>query len=303
MQSSNTNKITVFNQLAPLDYDRALITVVSGTPILYEIDLPGLHPLPIGWPEPLVFSMMEMLAKYKDHITGLNGSSYDPNEFLSPKINSHFRIDDQMEIDITYYDVNIGRNRRFSLSYDQLREVAEMDETNVTMPQVANYAMRLNALFAQMQGLDNDAGTQLSLEMLQRIMSAMTLITKPSEFNRVPDEYIGVDPAVYAPGSGYDFEVLDAAFATLLTSEGFVNTKNQIFPEVGNDNNYPGGGANVTQDQLTLVRAMIVTLAQVYLPDFLRVANQNGAALFKLDVDVSNGLSSLFISTRNHQAR
>ena len=36
-------------------------------------------------------------------------------------------------------------------------------------------------------------------------------------------------------------------------------------------------------------------LAQVYLPDFLRVANQNGAALFKLDVDVSNGLSSLFI--------
>ena len=29
------------------------------------------------------------------------------------------------------------------------------------MPQVANYAMRLNALFAQMQGLDNDAGTQL----------------------------------------------------------------------------------------------------------------------------------------------
>ena len=30
-----------------------------------------------------------------------------------------------------YYDVNIGRNRRFSLSYDQLREVAEMDEMNV----------------------------------------------------------------------------------------------------------------------------------------------------------------------------
>ena len=133
-----------------------------------------------------------------------------------------------MEIDITYYDVNIGRNRRFSLSYDQLREVAEMDETNVSMPQVANYAMRLNALFAQMQGLDNDAGTQLSLEMLQRIMSAMTLITKPSEFNRVPDEYIGVDPAVYAPGSGHDFEVLDAAFATLLTSEGFVNKKSNL---------------------------------------------------------------------------
>ena len=282
--------------LAPLDYDRALITVVSGTPILYEIDLPGLHPLPIGWPEPLVFSMMEMLAKYKDHITGLNGSSYDPNEFLSPKINSHFRIDDQMEIDITYYDVNIGRNRRFSLSYDQLREVAEMDEMNASMSQVAQYAMRLNALFAQMQGLDNDAGTQLSLEMLQRIMASMAALENNRDWNKVDEDYINVDPAVYNPGSGHDFEVLTAAFSTLARSQANEDAKGQIFPEGDNDNNYPGGPGSVSQDQLTLVRAMIVKhLAQVYLPDFLRVANQNGAALYKLDVDVSDGLSSLFI--------
>ena len=246
--------------------------------------------------EPLVFSMMEMLAKYKDHITGLNGSSYDPNEFLSPKINSHFRIDDQMEIDITYYDVNIGRNRRFSLSYDQLREVAEMDEMNASMSQVAQYAMRLNALFAQMQGLDNDAGTQLSLEMLQRIMASMAALENNRDWNKVDEDYINVDPAVYNPGSGHDFEVLTAAFSTLARSQANEDAKGQVFPEGDNDNNYPGGPGSVSQDQLTLVRAMIVKhLAQVYLPDFLRVANQNGAALFQLDVDVSDGLSSLFI--------
>ena len=71
----------------------------------------------------MIFSMMEMLAKHKDHITGLNGSSYDPDEFLSPKISSHFRIDEEAEIDITYYDISIGRNRRFALSYEQLRDM------------------------------------------------------------------------------------------------------------------------------------------------------------------------------------
>ncbi len=283
--------------LGPLDYDRALITVVTETPILYEIDLPGLHPLPIGWPEPMVFSMMEMLAKYKDHITGLNGSSYDPSEFLSPKINSHFRIDDQMEIDITYYDTSIGRNRRFALSYDQLREVAECDPETVPFGKVAEYAMRLNALFAQMQGLDNDAETQLSLEMLQRIMSAMSLLDSKSKFDKVPDHYRDVDPVVYDAGNGHDFEVLDAAFTTLRNASPMTETKGQIFPEAADDNNYGAGpGGNVTQEQLRLVRAMIVKhLAMTYLPDFMRVAHQNGSAIFNLDVDVSDGLSSLFI--------
>jgi hypothetical protein len=36
-------------------------------------------------------------------------------------------------------------------------------------------------------------------------------------------------------------------------------------------------------------------LAMTYLPDFMRVAHQNGSAIFNLDVDVSDGLSSLFI--------
>jgi len=285
------------NPLGPLDYDRSLITVVTETPILYEIDLPGLHPLPIGWPEPMVFSMMEMLAKYKDHITGLNGSSYDPSEFLSPKINSHFRIDDQMEIDITYYDTGIGRNRRFSLSYDQLREVAEMDPSTTKMSKVAEYAMRLNALFAQMQGLDNDPDTQESLEMLQRIMSSMSVLTKESDFNKVSDEYTNVDALDYEAAHGHDFGVLDGAFTTLRTAAAMETTKGQIFPETGNNKNAaPSAGANISQDQLTLVRAMIVKhLAMTYLPDFMRVAHQNGAAIFNLDVDVSDGLSSLFI--------
>lgn len=291
----NNNNIT---PLAPLDYDRALITVVTNTPVLYEIDLPGIHPLPIGWPEPMIFSMMEMLAKYKDHITGLNGSSYDPNEFLSPKISSHFRIDEEAEIDITYYDTSIGRNRRFALSYEQLREVAESVPEDLSMPKVADYAMRLNALFAQMQGLDNDPATQDALERLQRIMSACSLMKKAENHSVVPNEYKhpAVDPAVaYSAGSGHDFEVIEAVFPTLIGSDAFTTAKEQLFPNLDAGHN-GGGGETSTQDELLLVRAMLIKqLAQAFLPDFMRIANQNGTAMFKLDVDVSDGLSSLFI--------
>lgn len=288
----NNNNIS---PLAPLDYDRALITVVTSTPILYEIDLPGIHPLPIGWPEPMVFSMMEMLAKYKDHITGLNGSSYDPNEFLSPKINSHFRIDDEAEIDITYYDTSIGRNRRFALSYDQIREVAECDPQGIDMSTTAEYAMRMNALFAQLQGLDNDAEQQEGLERLQRIMSSMAVFKTNADRTKVSNDYTNVADTDFAINSGHDFEVIEALFPTLIGSDIFTNSKNQFFPD-NNNGKYTAGGADVPAGLLTAHRATVIKqMANLFLPDFLRVAQQNGTAMFKLDVDVSDGLSSLFI--------
>ena len=36
--------------------------ITANTPTLFEIDLPGLHPTPVGWPEELIYSMMEVLA-------------------------------------------------------------------------------------------------------------------------------------------------------------------------------------------------------------------------------------------------
>ena len=40
---------------------------------------------------------------------------------------------------------------------------------------------------------------------------------------------------------------------------------------------------------------IIKQLANLFLPDFMRIAHQNGTAMFNLDVDVSQELSSLFI--------
>ena len=280
--------------LGPLDYDRALIAVVSGTPIVYEIDLPGIHPLPIGWPEPMVFSMMEMLAKYKDHITGLNGSSYDPNEFLSPKISSHFRIDEEAEIDITYYDISIGRNRRFALSYQQLREIAECTPEGIDMNTTARYATAMSAFFSQIAGLGNTPKSQQDIEALQRVMASASIVTSDNVAGRgIDDEYYGTDPIDFDPAHGHDFAAITALFPTLMGTflEG---TDYQLFPDpaLGNGN----GRNGAPRDEMRIVRAMIIKqLANLFLPDFMRIAQQNGTAMFNLDVDVSEGLSSLFI--------
>ena len=75
-----------------LQGDDAHTVVTANTPIVFEIDLPGLNPMPVGWPEELVFSMMETLSKYRENIAGLNGETFRREDFLSPSINSNFRL-------------------------------------------------------------------------------------------------------------------------------------------------------------------------------------------------------------------
>ena len=94
--------------------------MTANTPTLFEIDLPGLHPTPVGWPEELIYSMMEVLAKYREQIAGLNGETFRRDEFLSPSINSDFRFDPDAEVELSWYDQAEQRQRRFGLSYNML---------------------------------------------------------------------------------------------------------------------------------------------------------------------------------------
>ena len=281
--------------LGPVDYDRALIAVVSGTPIVYEIDLPGIHPLPIGWPEPMIFSMMEMLAKHKDHITGLNGSSYDPDEFLSPKISSHFRIDEEAEIDITYYDISIGRNRRFALSYEQLRDIAECTPEDIDMNTTARYATAMSAFFSQIAGLGNTPKSQQDIEALQRVMASASIVTSSNNTGQgVDSEYFGTDENDFDPANDHDFSAIMALYPTL-RGLPLESTDYNLFPDPSRNDGASLNGV-ATQEEMRLLRAMIIKqLANLFLPDFMRIAHQNGTAMFNLDVDVSQGLSSLFI--------
>lgn len=56
---------------------------IAGTPAFYFVDLPGMRPIPTNWPQGLVMAMMEILAKGRDRITGLDGA-FDADAFLTP---------------------------------------------------------------------------------------------------------------------------------------------------------------------------------------------------------------------------
>jgi len=275
------------NNIVPLgvaDYNRALNTVISGTPIVYEVDLPGMHPLPIGWPEPMIFSMMEMLAKYRDHITGLNGNVYSADEFLSPKISSGFRFDETATVDITYYDPGIARNRRFGLTYGMLRDIAEGNYQDVgDARQTQNWATAMAAFMAQLTGIDMDAVKQNDVEYMQDVFAYMSTMQNENNVNRIPANMRGSDIARFAD-INHPFHAFDAYDINppILQAEGF-------FPDEGEGDN----------DVLALFhmarRYALIETAKLYIPDFFRIASQNGVGIINLDVETSSGLSSMFV--------
>jgi len=275
------------NNIQPLDvadYHRALTTVISGTPIVYEIDLPGMHPLPIGWPEPMVFSMMEMLAKYRDHITGLNGNVYNADEFLSPKISSGFRFDESASLDITYYDPGIARNRRFGLTYGMLRDIAEGNYQSIDDPrQTQNWATAMAAFMAQLAGIDMPAEKQNDIEQMQDVFAYMSTMQNDANVSRIPLNMRGSDAARFVdinhPFHAFDVYEINPPIAQ---SEGF-------FPDEGE------GDGDVRELFHMARRYAMIETAKLYIPDFFRIASQNGVGVINLDVETSSGLSSMFV--------
>jgi len=58
---------------------------IEGMPAFFYMDLPGIRPIPTNWPQPLIYAMMEVLASYRDRLTGLRKEgSFDTAEFLTP---------------------------------------------------------------------------------------------------------------------------------------------------------------------------------------------------------------------------
>ena len=266
------------NNMGPLqDRDEAHIVMTANTPVLFEIDLPGLHPTPVGWPEELIYSMMEVLAKYREQIAGLNGETFRRDEFLSPSINSDFRFDPDAEVELSWYDQAEQRQRRFGLSYNMLVEVLnvslEVDNQNHyrdRLPNAARVAYALCTIADSMNALDEDerANFELYTELLGMINSRPNGNLNAATFNRYTEIYD---------------ELRDSGF---LEAVGYINQDNE-------EKHFFAENDNIVNKQNRMQFCQLIV--QGYWADYFQYAMQSGQGMVSLNVDTSSGLSSMFI--------
>ena len=262
--------------------EKSDLVIMANTPILFELDLPGLHPNPLGWPEELVFSMMEVLAKHREHISGLNGETFRREEFLSPSINSNFRFDPDAEIELSWYDEGAERQRRYGLTFNMLREILNYDtdagHDHKWYTKRLNNASRVAyALLTISDGLEG-------LEGIQR-----------TEFENI-SELLGMINQSSAGGlNATQMTTYGDLYRQLTDERAGPSTFNRIgFTLPGGNKHLFAGAAN---DVATARNRM--EFCQIIIRDnwdtFFQYAINNGQGMVKLNVDTTSGLSSMFI--------
>ena len=256
--------------------------IMANTPILFELDLPGLHPNPLGWPEELVFSMMEVLAKHREHISGLNGETFRREEFLSPSINSNFRFDPDAEIELSWYDEGAERQRRYGLTFNMLREILDY---NINAGHDHKwYTKRLN----------NASRVAYALLTIQDGLEGLEDIER-TEFENL-SELLGM----INQSSGGN---LNAAQMTTYTALYNQLTDERAGPSTFNRIGFilPGGSKHLFVNRVNNEEAAInrMEFCQLIIrdnwDDFFQYAINNGQGMVKLNVDTTSGLSSMFI--------
>ena len=70
-----------------------------------EFDLPGLKPSPLGWPEPLVFAMLESMFEHRELLLKLEDDDND-DPLWKPSISSRFKFDPMAFVHVVNYDNN-----------------------------------------------------------------------------------------------------------------------------------------------------------------------------------------------------
>jgi hypothetical protein len=68
-----------------------------------EFDLPGLKPSPLGWPEPLVFAMLESMFEHRELLLKLEDDD-DDDPLWKPSISSRFKFDPMAFVHVVNYD-------------------------------------------------------------------------------------------------------------------------------------------------------------------------------------------------------
>ena len=250
-----------------LQGDDAHTVVTANTPIVFEIDLPGLNPMPVGWPEELVFSMMETLSKYRENIAGLNGETFRREDFLSPSINSNFRFDGDAEVEISWFDRDDNRQRRYGLTFNKLRDMIRYSPPNdIPNARVTSSARIAYSLLSIADSLYDEG------------------------FNAELSEIIGM---INSHGNGNLPAANRARYTQLWTAltQDLVNI-GYMAPEgdakhLWNQDNWAPNKANMIE--------LCQRIGMHNMDDFFQYATESGMGMVNLHVDTSSGLSSMFI--------
>ena len=263
----------------PADRESMHTVIAANTPILFEIDLPGLHPTPVGWPEELIYSMMEVLAKYREQISGLNGETFRRDDFLSPSINSDFRFDPDAEVELSWYDEAEQRQRRYGLSYNKMIGVlnlsAEEDRagyyTSERMNTAARTAYALTTIADSMGAIPGDE--RANFELYTELLGIMNSLPQGNPNARTFARY----EEIY----------------NLLNASGWLESVNYLAQTGAEKALFIAGDDNIVNKRNRLRFCQLVI--EGYWTDFFQYAMQSGQGMVSLNVDTSNGLSSMFI--------
>ena len=251
-----------------LQGDDAHTVVTANTPIVFEIDLPGLNPMPVGWPEELVFSMMETLSKYRENIAGLNGETFRREEFLSPSINSNFRFDGDAEVEISWYDREGNRQRRYGLTFNKLRDMIRYDPPN---------------------NIPNERVTS-SARIAYSLLSIADSLYDNIEFNADLSEIIGMINSHghhNLPARNRDrYEQLWEGLTQDLVNYGYIAAEGEG-KHLWNTENWAPNRDNMIE--------LCQRIGLHNMDDFFQYATESGMGMVNLHVNTSSGLSSMFI--------
>jgi hypothetical protein len=259
--------------------------IMANTPILFEIDLPGLHPNPLGWPEELVYSMMEVLAKHRENISGLNGETFRRDEFLSPSINSNFRFDPDAEIELSWYDTQEQRQRRYGLSWNMIQGVLNLrEEGNFEQltKGIGSAARIAYALLTEDDRQNNREGDR----RLAREDGFEDLSTLLGFINSQPKGKLG--PTAMAEYTDlYTRLTDDSKGPSILERMGF------RFRVAANKHFFVNAANEETSALNRLLLCKLITEQNV--DTYFQQAMNTGQGMVNLNVNTSSGLSSMFI--------
>jgi len=265
--------------------DASKYVIMANTPILFEIDLPGLHPNPLGWPEELVFSMMEVLSKHRENISGLNGETFRRDEFLSPSINSNFRFDQDAEIELSWYDTEAQRQRRYGLSWNMIQEVLNLREEGDFDQLTSGLASAARTAYALLtegdrqnirQG-DRGVAEQEGFEDLSTLLGLINSQPKGKLSAGAMAEYNAL----------YNRLTNDDAGPSILQRLGF------HFRGADNKHFFVAENNNIAAAINRLLLCKLITEQNV--DTYFQQAMNTGQGMVNLNVNTSSGLSSMFI--------
>ena len=220
---------------------------------------------------------MEVLAKYREQIAGLNGTTFSREEFLSPSINSDFRFDPDAEVEVSWYDEDEQRQRRYGLSYRMIRDALQysIEEDNTSY-----YHSKLSSV----------ARTAYSLMTLSDSMMQMDA-TQRRNFNDL-SEMLGIINSMPNGKLTTGFARYNTLYNQLLNNRVLENM-GYITAAGASKHLFDAGGENIVNARNRMEFCQLII--QMHWDDFFQYAMQSGQGMVNLNVDTSNGLSSMFI--------